>query len=246
MDRDKLMEALRFEEWTMVDRIPETLNQAFARDTAIKDEAFDLRSWWRDVWTPFISKEIYMEPTEAYKLILAGGEITLKSGKNMKIEGLRSKFNQWDPELRVQLAVEIARQTYKGRKLEAERNDEGMRRGYADGLLWTNTVGLWYIEALKQAGLTGLYLPVRFDRYSNNLSRGIYEVCLIGGVVTLKDNGMMLGYTIGEETPEDGDFTMHDGMICVQEPNPELISSSTDVDDSFSDPVTFEDDLVSM
>jgi hypothetical protein len=244
--RDQLMEALRDEEWLMVERIPETLNEVFPREPGIRDEAYELRLMWRDAWDPFLTGQISTDLSGAYKIILAGGKVRLDNGEVRELEGIRPKFNQWDTDIRMSLAVEIARQTYRTRHTEAQRNLDGRRRGFSDGLLWTNTVGLFYIQALKEAGLTGLYVPVKFDRYSRNLSRATTQVQVTAGAVARKSDGFNIGFVMGQEVPEDGEYTMHDGMICVQEPADELRLGATDVDDELTNPVDISDVSVAM
>lgn len=251
VERDKLMEALREEEWLMVQPIPAGLDVTFPRDSAIREEAFSLRSAWREAWDPFLTNQTLTDPDRAYKIILNGGTVKLRGGETIEVEGIRTQFNQWkspdpkdpDQDLRPMLATEIARQTYRTRHSEAQRNMDGRRRSFSDGLLWTNCVGLMYIQALKEAGLTGLYMPVKFDRYSTSLGRGTIEVKLLGGIVTRKSDNFLIGYTLGEETPEDGDYVMKDGMICVQEPDAELRESADEFDEVFDNPVT-DDELV--
>jgi hypothetical protein len=242
LERDKLVEALRDEEWMMVERIPESLNLSFPRDKGTYDEALELRMIWRDTWDPFLTGQTTIDVTSAYKIILNGGKVTLQSGEVIDVEGIRSKFNQWDPEIRMSLAVEVARQTYRTRHSTALRGDDGRRRGFSDGLLWTNTIGLFYIQAMKEAGLTGLYLPVKFDKYSRNLSRGSVQVKVIGGIVERLADGFMIGYVMDETNPEDGEYTMKDGMLCVQEPSEELTRSILDVEGDFLNPIDLSSD----
>ena len=251
LEHAKLMEELKKEEWTMVQRPPVALRAAFPRIDGYFDEAQEMRILYRTWWLPFIMGETVTESDKANKIILDGGVVTLKemdeagNNKTLDIQGINPKFNQWkndegdDPEAdhRLALAAEIAFQTYRNRYTEAERGESGQRRSYKDGLLWSNTIGLWYIEALKLAGLTGLYLPVKFDRYSADLKTGVIEIRLVGGMVMRKSDGFLIGYVISEETPEDGDYIMEDGIVTITEPSIELTEGATDVDEEYANPV---------
>ena len=156
-------------------------------------------------------------------------------------------FKQWDDEdIMMQMAVEHARITYKGRKSQAERGEDGKFRNYPDGLLWTNTIGGYYIKALEAAGLTGLYVPVMFDRWSRNFSRGHFEVSILSGVVIKKDDGTLLGTTRTAVDVENGNYPMTDGMITVMEPAAELRESRAIVNEEFDNPFELDYDFVGI
>jgi hypothetical protein len=242
-ERDLLLDALKEFEWTMVDRVPMTLNRAFPRNRGIRDEAFELRSQWRKWWEPILTGQCQTQPDEARKILINGGALILISGKRVRIDGVRKLFYQSeDADIRLQEAVEIARQTYRTRYPTAAKDAHGNRRGFPDGLLWTNTVGLYYIQALKEAGLTGLYVSVRFDRHARHLGTGTVEVVVKCGMAIRASDGFVIGEVIGEEPP-DGEYFMKDGMISIQEPSPELLQSICDeeflspVSDTFDAPV---------
>jgi len=242
-ERDLLLDALKEYEWTMVDRVPMTLNRAFPRDRGISDEAFELRSQWREWWEPILTGQCQIQPGEARKILIDGGELILTSGKQVRIEGVRKLFYQsGDTDNRLQGAVEIARQTYRTRYPTAAKDAHGNRRGFPDGLLWTNTVGLYYIQALKEAGLTGLYVPVRFDRHARHLGKGSVEVVVKCGMAIRASDGFVIGEVIGEEPP-DGDYFMMDGIVCIQEPSPELRQGFCETDEEFLNPVSDTFDL---
>ena len=237
-ERDLLLGALKEFEWTMVDRVPTTLNRAFPRDRGISDEAFELRSQWRKWWEPILTGQCQIDPDEARKVLIDGGELILTSGKQVRIDGVRKLFYQSeDADIRLQEAVEIARQTYRTRYPTAAKDAHGNRRGFPDGLLWTNTVGLHYIQALKEAGLTGLYVPVRFDRHARHLGKGTMEVVVKCGMAIRANDGFVIGEVIGEEPP-DGEFFMTDGMVCIQEPSLELRQGLCEIDEEFLNPVS--------
>ena len=237
-ERDLLLDALKEYEWTMVDRVPMTLNRAFPRDRGISDEAFELRSQWRKWWEPILNGQCQIQPGEARKILIDGGELLLTSGKRVRIDGVRKLFYQWeDADIRQHEAVEIARQTYRTRYPTAAKDAHGNRRGFPDGLLWTNTVGLYYIQALKEAGLTGLYVPVRFDRHARHLGTGTVEVVVKCGMAIRASDGFVIGEVIGEEPP-DGEYFMKDGMISIQEPSPELLQGICETDEEFLNPVS--------
>lgn len=237
-ERDLLLDALKEYEWTMVDRVPMTLNRTFPRDRGISDEAFELRSQWRQWWVPILTGECQIKPDETRKILIDGGELILTSGKRVKIDGVRKLFYRCeDAEIRMHEAVEIARQTYRTRYATALKDARGNRRGFPDGLLWTNPVGLHYIEALKEAGLTGLYVPVRFDRHARHLHRGTVEVVVKCGMAIRASDGFVIGEVIGEEPP-DGEYFMKDGMICIQQPSQELLQGIDDVNEEFLSPLS--------
>ena len=237
-ERDLLLDALKEFEWTMVDRVPTTLNRAFPRDRGISDEAFGLRSQWRQWWEPILTGECQIQPDETRKILIDGGELILTSGKRVKIDGVRKLFYQSeDADIRLHEAVEIARQTYRTRYPTAAKDAHGNRRGFPDGLLWTNPVGLYYIEALKEAGLTGLYVPVRFNRHARHLHKGTVEVVVKCGIAVRASDGFVIGEVIGEE-PADGEYFMRDGMICIQQPSQELLQGVDVTDQEFLNPVS--------
>lgn len=223
----QLQEALTEEEWLNVDAIPESLNLAFPRDKAYRDEAFELRDAWREAFT----------------------DNTVELGiryKNAIDQVVKPSFlnPDFDDEIRTSLAVEHARLTYKSRMTEAQRNENGTFRNYPDGLLWTNTIGVYYIKALEEAGLTGLYVPVQFDRWSRNFSRSSFDVKVIAGVVIRAEDGLMLGTTMNStDDIEDGEYPMVDGMITVREPSAELDMDSTLVSDNFDNAENLDYDL---
>ena len=224
-----LQEALTEEQWLNVDSIPESLNQAFPRDRDARDEAIQLRAEWRDAFsTPSTTKLV----------------IRYKSAIEQVVN---PSFKQWeDDDVMMQLAVEHARLTYRGRKSQAERSTDGKFRNYPDGLLWTNTVGLYYIKAMELAGLTGLYVPVQFDRWSRNFSRGHFEVSVVAGVVIKKDDGTWLGTTMGQDVIEDGNYSMTDGMLTVAEPAAELRLDRAAINEEFDNPVELDLDFVGI
>jgi hypothetical protein len=223
----KLLErALVEEQWLNVDSIPETLNIMFPSDRAYREEAIQLRNDWREAFQNSAQEDLSIR----YKSVIE--------------EIVRPGFKNWDDEdIRLSLAVEHARLTYRGRKTEARRDSKGQVMGYPDGLLWTNTIGLYYIKAMEEAGLTGLYVPVQFDRWSRNFSRGHFEITITAGLVIKKDDGMVLGTTLTHEDVEDGDYPMVDGMITVREPSEELYMDRNVVNERFDNPVDLELDL---
>jgi hypothetical protein len=237
-ERDLLLDALKEFEWTMVDRVPMTLNRAFPRNRGISDEAFELRSQWRQWWEPILTGQCLIKPDETRKILIDGGELILTSGKRVKIDGVRKLFYQWeDADIRLEEAVEIARQTYRTRYPTAAKDAHGNRRGFPDGLLWTNTVGLYYIQALKEAGLTGLYVPVRFDRHARHLHKGTLEIVVKCGIAIRASDGFIIGEVIGEEPP-DGEYLMEDGVICIQNPSQELLQGIDDTNEELLNPVS--------
>ena len=237
-ERNLLLDALREFEWTMVDRVPMALNRKFPRDRGISDEAFELRSQWRQWWEPILTGQCQIRPEECRKILIDGGELVFTSGKRVRIDGVHKLFYQWeDAGIRLQEAVEIARQTYRTRYPTAAKDAHGNRRGFPDGLLWTNTVGLYYIQALKEAGLTGLYVPVRFDRHARHLHKGTLEIVVKCGMAIRACDGFMIGEVIGEEPP-DGEYFMKDGMICIQQPSQELLQGIDDTNEEFLNPVS--------
>ncbi len=131
----------------------------------------------------------------------------------------------------------MPRQTYRTRYPTALKDARGNRRGFPDGLLWTNTVGLYYIQALQEAGLTGLYVPVRFDRHARHLHKGTVEVVVKCGIAVRASDGFVIGEIIGEEPP-DGEYLMTDGMICIQQPSQELLQGVDVTDQEFLNPVS--------
>jgi hypothetical protein len=237
-ERDLLLDALKEFEWTMVDRVPMTLSRKFPRDRGISDEAFELRSQWRKWWEPILTGQCQIKPDESRRILIDGGELLLSSGKRVRIEGVHKLFYQWeDADIRLHEAVEIARQTYRTRYPTAAKDAHGKRRGFPDGLLWTNTVGLYYIQALKEAGLTGLYVPVRFDRLARHLHKGTMEIVIKCGIAIRASDGFVIGEVIGEEPP-DGEYLMTDGMICIQQPSQELLQGIDVTDEEFLNPVS--------
>jgi hypothetical protein len=237
-ERDLLLDALKEFEWCMVDRVPMTLNRKFPRDRGISVEAFELRSQWRQWWEPILTGQCQIKPDESRRILIDGGELLLTSGKRVRIDGVRKLFYQWeDADIRLHEAVEIARQTYRTRYPTAAKDARGNRRGFPDGLLWTNTVGLYYIQALKEAGLTGLYVPVRFDRHARHLCKGTAEVVVKCGMAIRASDGFIIGEVIGEEPP-DGAYLMRGGTICIQEPSPELLQGIDVTDEEFLNPVS--------
>lgn len=221
----QLQEALIEEEWLNVDSIPESLSLAFPSDRGFRDEAIQLRNDWREAFQNRNGVELAVAYESALKDVV------------------RPSFNQWDNDIKLPLAVEHARLTYRGRKTEATRNEDGSRRHYPDGLLWTNTIGPYYIKAMEEAGLTGLYVPVQFDRFSRNYSRGTYGITVwFDGNVTITEDGTHLGTLMTEEYVQIGDYTMEDGMITVVEPSEELYMDRNVVNEEFNNPFILDMD----
>jgi hypothetical protein len=251
-ERDLLLDALKEEEWLMVRRIPESLDVFFPRTTETREEAFALRDDWRNAWMTFQSSGSSMSTDEVYRLIVNGGKVTFKNNTTIEMDSVRKNFNlggndptdpDQDPGLdhRLELAVEIARQTYRTRYTESQKTESGVRRNFPDGLLWTNTIGLFYIKAMKEAGLTGQYAPVKFNRWARNLSRTSVIVNVMDGEVLKKDDGLKIGYVVGDPV-SDGEYTVEDGMMCIVEPALELTESATEVDETLDNPVEFDSD----
>jgi hypothetical protein len=217
---DQLQEALVEEQWLNVDSLPESLSLAFPKDQASRDEAIDLRMKWGAAFSNRSGSDL----ESIYKSVVE--------------EVVDPAFNRPDfnADIKMALAVEHARFTYKGRKTEARRNEDGSRRNYPDGLLWTNTVGTWYIKALEAAGLTGLYAPVEFDRWSRNYSRGEYQVNVIGNEVFNAIDGTYFG-EVSDPEVTNGNYIMSDGMLTVIEPSTELYEDRNIVDETYSNPV---------
>lgn len=220
----KLQEALTEEEWLNVDSIPESLNSIFPSDRGYRDLAIEQRGLWREAFQNRNGADL----RSLYQSVL---ENVIRPSWNDKELGL-------NVDDKMQLAVEHARLTYRGRKIQAEKGDNGRFRHYPDGLLWTNTIGAFYIKALLEAGLTGLYVPVQFDKWSRNYSRGNHWVNVLGGIVIAREDGMILGTTMDDV--ENGDYFMEDGLITVMEPADELHADSTTVNDAFSNPIDLD------
>lgn len=226
-EADQLQEALIEEQWLNVDSIPETLNQAFPMDRAFRDEAIQLRNDWRDAFQNSENADLSI----VYKSVIE--------------DVVRPSFNQWPAEIRVPLAVEHARLTYRGRKTEARRSENGRRQAYPDGLLWTNTIGLYYIKAMEEAELTGLYVPVQFDRWSRNYSRGTFGITVwFDGNVTITEDGTHLGTLMTNEYVQIGDYNMTNGMVTVKEPSEELYMDRNTINEDFNNPVELDLDDV--
>jgi hypothetical protein len=252
LEVDKLLEALREEEWTMVQPPPETLGLAFPWDVATADVARELRAEWREQWANFFDgqylddKKKPIELSRMYQIIDSGGTVYLQDGSEVKLDGIKNMFGKWDegipkdePQIRTQIAAHLARMIYRTRHNEAVRNDSGERRGFNDGLLWTKSIGLYYIQALKDAGLTAEYLPIKFDRYSQDLSDIDFEAKVYKGLVIRKSDVFEVGYVVGK-LPKDGEYNVEGGLLVVQEAAPELLADATTINEEFDTPVEVE------
>lgn len=246
LDRDKALVGLRDMEWQMVEPIPRTLDRAFPRDASMRQIAFTLRSMWGEYWTPFIEKKTGGVDAAAWnKLVLEGGKARLSDNTIFEIQGIKPYIEEfdshldenWDPMIRMSLAVEIARQTYRTRYQEGEYGSDLKFRQFSDGLLWTNEIGNYYVAALEEAGLAGLYVPVKFDAASNKLSHLDIRVKVEAGNVTRKSDGFRIGYVVGDQIPEDGEYPMSSGLICVIHPHPELTERFDDINPDYNNPV---------
>jgi hypothetical protein len=227
-EADQMQEALVEEQWLNVDSIPDSLDAAFPRSKAHREEAFELRMAWGEAFQSQPNADLAIRYKNAIDNVV-------------KPAFLNKELFEED---KVQIAVEHARLTYRGRKTQAERGENGRFRNYPDGLLWTNTIGLYYIKALEEAGLTGLYVPVQFDRWSRNLSRGAFDVRVVAGIVLRAEDDMMLGTTFNVlDEVEDGIYPMIDGMITVQAPAAELRAPRNIVNESFDNPMELDFDL---
>jgi hypothetical protein len=214
--------------------MPEALDLAFpitgrfldgGHEDADMDAAMQLRSYWAEEWTTVLSRQSITEE-----------ESTLERDRIVK--GVKAVLAEHDefPETQQAIVVAIARLTYRGRHTEARRNEDGSVRSFPDGLLWSNYVANIYIDAMRTAGLTGLYVAVHFDRWSGGLRHSTCKVeVLPGGKVRRHDDAFAIGSVHGEEV-QPGLYTMQYGLICVQEPSAELRMGSAAVDeDAFED-----------
>ena len=226
----QLEEALTEEEWFNVDAIPATLDASFPRNRGLRDEAISMRADWREVFANRKGKV-----SDAYQDAL--NTVVRPGIYNNELFRLDDTVTLEEVEdLRMHYAVEHARLTYRGRKDKVERNLDGSAKSYPDGLLWTNALGSYYIKALETAGLTGIYVPVMFDRHSTKYSRGSHPVVVESGLVFHSRDKSLLGKTKGDNV-ESGSFTMQDGMICIQEPAAEMHEDRTQINEDFDNPV---------
>lgn len=248
LEIDKLLEALREEEWKMVQPPPASLSLSFPWDAGTADAARELRDEWRNQWSNFFDGQYKdkekrpIELSKAYQIINDGGVVYDTEGNEIQVEGVQKMFDKWDdgiakdePQLRTQIASHLARMVYRTRHNNAVSNETGEFRGFNDGLLWTKGIGLYYIQSLKEAGLTGKYQPVKFDRYSQDLKDVDFEAKVCKGLVIRKSDGFEVGYVTGK-LPEDGEYNVESGLLVVQEPSPELLAGATEVDESFDHP----------
>ena len=239
-DREWLEQALIEEEWRMVQPLPISLEVAFPRREVISNFAKQLRTLWYEGWQLWFNGMVdrnRLEPvkasqiSKAMKVIIEGGVFPLKGGGELVVPGVRKQFleatalfdqpGMYDEALQAEVAVEVARRTYSQTYDEAQRNAEGNRRTYPDGLLWTNFMGKAFIKGLEMAGLTGVYIPVEFDRYDRALRQGRIQVKIVDGIITRLSDGHHIGM-ISDQVVPDGDYWMVDGLVYVKEASPEL------------------------
>jgi hypothetical protein len=226
-----LQDAMREEEWFMVEPIPAALDMYFPRHKNYLEDAYraiaeELRSFWAEEWTGVIARQA--------ELKLTGKKREEDSAVQRKriTDHIKAELGQYAdaPEIQQAIVVEIARQTYRRRHTEARLNQDGTKRSYPDGLLWNKYVGNIYIDALKEAGLTGLYVPVHFDRWSAALKNTTCEVEIMNyGLVRRPEDNFLVGHVGGNDPIRPGVYQMQYGLICVQAPSEELIRSSNQV-----------------
>jgi hypothetical protein len=224
----ELMDSLTEEQWLMAKPIPYSLDHMFPHNPVISQFAGALRKQWRDSWQWFFQGRVEkgVEYSRMNKIILHGGLLPLKDGQFVQIEGVRTKFLSaalpgiTQEELQEFIAVEIARRTYSQTYGGALLDEQGDRRKYPDGLLWSDFMAKAYVRAMKTAGLTGVYTPVKFEgrRIAGNV-----QVKLIGGIVKRLSDGHLIGYTLDlDNDAPDGEYTMEDGLITVRKASTEL------------------------
>jgi hypothetical protein len=262
-----LLSSFTEEEWVMAKPIPYSLDQMFPHNSAIGQFAGALNKLWFDSWQWVFQGQVeqsWVDGNRVSEIILNGGLLPLVNGTFAQIEGVRTKFLSASlpgisqEELQNFIAVEIARRTYAQTYESAPRNDRGTKRGYGDGLLWTNFMAQAYVRAMRAANLTGIYVPVKFDRHASNLRSKSMEtlimnaverhaltqagetitgrllperirVKLIGGLVKRLSDGHLIGYTLDpDQEAPDGEYFMEDGLIVVRKASPELTGRSDD------------------
>jgi hypothetical protein len=186
--RDAMNDSFLEEQWRMVKPIPYKLDVMFPHEQTVGRFVGELRRLWFESWQPFFSGQVdhtRIERNRVGQIVQNGGELPLIGGGTIMLPGVRAMFLQGTRTMAAQaraggleitedmlqcyVAVEVARRSYSGTFDAAEKNLDGDKMQYRDGLLWTDFMAKAFVGALKAAELTGIYLPVKFDKYVNNL-----------------------------------------------------------------------------
>lgn len=203
-ERQKLMEAFRQYEWKTITPVPPAVNDLFPADPDMRFIVEDIRK----EWNAQMIEQIKMFDTEREKAY------------DKSLAWIRKEFSEFDHDMQKAMAVEMKRRTQRYRT--PVLNEDGTTRHVPDSAFGNTFVFNLYCEAIEEAGIAGLYVPVEMDACSTHLKRQSVTVRVACGIVYVKADNFLVGFA----NCADGEYTMDGGEILVQEPDLSLTSAA--------------------
>lgn len=148
-----------------------------------------------------------------------------------RIEGLITKeLMQYPPDQRKEIAVQIYRKVYRTQYANAQLNDEGERRIFADGLLWVPAIGNSLLAVFDEVGVSGRYETVDLDEANRNLVGSQVGVEVRNGVVVRVSDGNVLGFSskVPNGKYQLDYFAKDQGLIMVKAPSEAVLPVAND------------------
>lgn len=223
---NRLSEIFVEREWAMVTPADKELRDYFPREQELairvggswkynsqdneyerlSDEPF-LKEIWANEWRDELSKPIRQRDPKAYVRIC---------------DLLKEELADADPDMMRRLAVELYFQTYR-RLQNSPKVDEasGSLRGYNDGLLWSPVFGDHFIDALREAQLSGFYkvAEIRAEYRRRLLDRSVV-IQVRNHNIYIQDSDdqftIWVGMLFGKSP--DGKYRMDGGIVELRRP----------------------------
>jgi hypothetical protein len=195
-------------EWLLVQRLPQELLSKYKATPELKEFVSEMRTWWYEEW-----------------------QSAREKGATLTSEGVRAVYQRLCEELDFNIsdsdfsgkledvAVHLASRIYRTEHPTAPVNEEGFTYHVGDGLLWTPSLGLAFLSALREAGLTGHVETVSLNPGCGRFKSIDVQVKVTGGIVQKLDDGKVLGTA---SKVDDGEYKMESGLIVVKPCHPSL------------------------
>jgi hypothetical protein len=206
-----LNEAFRQYEWKTITPVPPAVNDLFPADPDTRHIVEDIRQEWNARMIEQIKMMDDVRERE-YKKSLAW---------------IKAQFAEFDPDTQKAMAVEMKRRCHRFRT--PVKNEDGTTRHVPDSAFGNTVVFNLYCDAVQEAGIAGLYVPVEMDEVSSYLKTQTVDIRSRQGVIFRKDDNFMIGLC---PVCPDGDHTMDGGEIMVQEPDFSLSAAASYGDQS--------------
>ena len=221
---DTLEQVFIEREWNLVAPAEKDLRTVFPREAEI---AKLVGGEWRRGPEGYTrtSEDTFLKEIWATEWINRQPNETMEVAYPRVMDRLRAEVADRTPEEMQRIAVEIYYQTYRTWGTVPKVDDQGKLRHYPDGLLWSPVFANHFIDALREARLSGYYRAVTIRPELRRVLRELSVMVEIRNLnVYIEDENGEFKKWIGLSSarypsgkPINGKFPMDSGIVCFRE-----------------------------